>query len=97
MEMVNLTLDQDEIRFTPEGKIAVIDAIEALTGASDGFSVWQDMIDGNPELNAWCDTYHFPKAESTLVVGRKGWEKVEALLFDYIVSMDIEAAADRRL
>ncbi len=93
--MVNLTLDQDEIRFTPEGKIAVIDAIKALTGAEDGTRVWQTMIAGDPELNSWCDTYHFPESKSTPVVGLSGWEKVEAALFDYMVAMDLQSAESR--
>ena len=96
METVNLTLDQDEIRFTPEGKIAVVDAIEALTGAHDGTSVWENMVDGHPELHAWYDTYHFPTSEATPVVGSQGWEKVEALLFDYIVAMEIQSTLKRQ-
>jgi hypothetical protein len=92
MEILNLMLDQDQIRFTPEGKMAVVDAIEALTGAEDGHSVWQDVIDGNPEMISWCDTYQFPKCGATPVIGRKGWEKVEALVFDYMVTRDIRSA-----
>jgi hypothetical protein len=98
MDILHLMLDQDRIRFTPEGKMAVIDAIEALTGADDGHRVWQNVIDGNPEMVSWCDTYRFPKSDATPVVGRKGWEKVELLVFEYMVAMeihsDIEGQAD---
>ena len=91
MEMLDLMLDQDRIRFTPEGKMALIDAIEALTGAEDGQSVWQSVKEGNPELESWCDTYRFTHTDNTLVVGRRGWEKVELLVFEYLVEKQIQA------
>jgi hypothetical protein len=91
MDILHLMLDQDRIRFTPEGKMAVIDAIEALTGAEDGQKVWQNVIDENPEMISWCDTYRFPKNDATPVVGRKGWEKVELLVFEYMVAMEIHS------
>jgi hypothetical protein len=80
-----LTLDQDQIRFTPAGKIAVIDAIDALIDSESAEKVWMRLIAANPEILNYCKGYHFRKDRVAPVVDGAGWEKIEPLLFEYLV------------
>ena len=80
-----LTLDHDQIRFTPEGQIAIIDAITALTGSDSPGTIWAQLVQANPEVLEYCDDYRFRKGQVTPVVAGDGWEKVETLLFEYLV------------
>lgn len=85
MEGINLSLDQHAIRFTPDGKIAVIDAITALSDSSNARHIWRDLSATHPEILAFCDSYNFRKSESTPVANGEGWEIIQSLLFEYLV------------
>jgi hypothetical protein len=91
--MVHLSLDQHAIRFTPDGKIAVIDAINALSEKNDAGHIWTDLSQSHPEITTLCDTYTFQKkSESTPVACGETWEKIQMLLFEYLVEESIAAA-----
>ena len=84
-----LTLDHDQIRFTPAGKIAVIDAIDALIASESAEKVWKQLIAANPEILDYCEGYHFRKDRAAPVVDGAGWEKIESLLFEYLVDTTV--------
>ena len=69
-----------DIRFTPEGKVAVVDAIEALCASREPERVWLDLVAAHPELDALCETYPFADAAPALVVDAPGWSLIEDLL-----------------
>jgi hypothetical protein len=81
-----LTLDQDQIRFTPKGQIAVVDAISALIGSEYAQTIWVRLIEANPEVREYCDDYQFRNAQPTMMVDADGWQKIETLLFEYLVN-----------
>ncbi len=84
-----LSLDQNYIRFTPNGEIAVIDAIKALSESDSAEEIWQRLKDENPEILSHCKQFHFSKNKSVMVVDRQGWEQIEILLFDYILDQNL--------
>ncbi len=90
--MVIFNLDQNLIRFTPEGKIAVIDAICALSDTQDADALWGSLLDDHPGLLQSCETYQFKAAAPTPVADREGWAEIEAVLFDYLVNESLMAA-----
>jgi len=80
-----LSLNQNYVRFTPSGEIAVIDAIKALSESDAAEEIWQTLQDENPAILSHCKQFHFSKTKSAMVVDRQGWEQIEFLLFDYIL------------
>jgi len=93
---IHLSIDQHGIRFTPDGKIAVIDAIGALSEKTDAGDIWRDLSHSHPEIITLCDSYSFQKrTESTPVACGETWEKIQGLLFDYLVEESIAAFEER--
>jgi hypothetical protein len=84
-----LTMEENSVRFTPSGEIAVIDAIKALSESDTAEEIWQTLKDENPEIFSHCRQYHFSKNKSALVVDGQGWEQIESLLFDYILDRNV--------
>jgi hypothetical protein len=84
-----LTMEENSVRFTPSGEIAVIDAIKALSESDTAEEIWQTLKDENPEIFSHCRQYHFSKNKFALVVDGQGWEQIESLLFDYILDRNV--------
>jgi len=80
-----LSLDENSVRFTPNGEIAVIDAIKALSASDTAEQIWKTLTDENPEILSHCKHFHFPQSKSVMVIDSQGWEQIETLLFDYIL------------
>jgi hypothetical protein len=84
-----LSLEENSVRFTPRGEIAVIDAIKALIEFDGAEKIWQRLKNENPEILSHCRRFHFSKTKSVMVVDSQGWEQIETLLFDYILDQDL--------
>jgi hypothetical protein len=83
-----LKLDNDQIRFTPDGKVAVVDAIKALSFLGDPETVWESVKAESPEINEVYQNYDFAESKSEAVVDGEGWEKIEAALLGYMLDHD---------
>lgn len=81
-------LDNDHIRFTPDGKVAVVDAIKALSDLGEPETVWESLKAESPEINEVYQDYDFSESKSEAVVDGEGWEKIEAALLDYMLDHD---------
>jgi hypothetical protein len=86
-----IQLDGNAVRFTPEGEVAVLDAIQALSGSDRAGSIWQDIRKADPKLDMRCHDYPFRKNASTEVVDNEGWEQIEEALINYIVDKGLPA------
>jgi hypothetical protein len=84
-----LHLEENYVRFTPDGEIAVIDAIKALSGSDTAEEMWQRLKEENPEILSHCRRFHFSKGKSTMVADSRAWEQIEALLFDDILDQSL--------
>jgi len=80
-----LSMEENRVRFTPSGEIAVMDAIKALCESDSAEEIWQWVTDENPQILAHCKPFHFPKSKSVMVADSQGWEQIESLLFDYML------------
>jgi hypothetical protein len=83
-----LKLENDQIRFTPDGKVAVVDAIKALSDLGDPETVWELLKTESPEINEVYQDYDFAESKSEAVVDVEGWGKIETALLDYILDHD---------
>ena len=80
-----MKLDGDLVRFTPDGKIAVVDAIKALSARRGADRIWESLKEERPEFKELCQTYIFKENKIDSVVDGEGWEKIEDALLDYIL------------
>jgi hypothetical protein len=76
------------VRFTPDGKVAVLDAIKALSESNDPVLIWESLKHNNPELNKICTEHKFGKSHFIPVVDNKGWNKIEDALLDYVIEQN---------
>jgi hypothetical protein len=64
-----LSLDENSVRFTPSGEIAVMDAIRALSESDGAEEIWQRLKNENPQILSHCRQFHFSKNKSDMVSG----------------------------
>jgi len=79
-----LSLDKDRIRFTPDGKVSVIDAIHAVCSANNSQAIWENLKKEHPEILVHCKSHSFSSEEPVPVVDSEGWEKIWMLLPGYL-------------
>ena len=85
-----LSLEENSVRFTPSGEIAVVDAIKMLSESEAAEEIWETLKVENPEILSHCRGFYFSKNKSAIVVDSQGWEQIESLLFDYILDQSLQ-------
>ncbi len=80
--------DGDPVRFTPEGKVSVLDAIETLIHSDCPGHLWDDVKKKHPEILTHCDSYAFREGQSLPVVDHEGWNRLSTVLMDYLSDSD---------
>jgi hypothetical protein len=83
-QAVTVHFDDDPVRFTPEGKVSVLDAIGALTQSGHPALVWECLKEEHPEILDHCENYRFQKGQRLPVVDKEGLEMLWMLLIDYL-------------
>jgi hypothetical protein len=79
-----LNLENNPIRFTPDGRVSVVDAIRAVSNVRCPGDLWESLKAEHPEILPFCEEYLFLGEGSVSVVTSEGWEKIWALLPDYL-------------
>jgi hypothetical protein len=82
---VTLNLYNNPIRFTPDGKVSVIDAIQAVSNSNRARPIWESLRREHPDILLHCEDYSFQREAPTPVVTSDGWERVFILLPDYLL------------
>ena len=82
-EQLLVVIDEKGVRFTPDGKVAVIDAINALTDHMPAEKIWEEFRRENPDIA--CFEYRFSEDKTLCVVDRPTMERVEDWLFAFTV------------
>ena len=91
-QSMELFLDNEPVRFTPEGRMFVLDAIAAVTQTNSTAEVWSDFKQQKPEVNQYVDTLSGDAGDKEPVCGSDGWDAIQDLLFDYIIYQEINKA-----
>jgi hypothetical protein len=89
-EPLTVHLDEKPVRFTPDGKVSVVDAIEATMHSNRAHDIWETLKDGHPEILHYCEDYPFQEETPIPVVDSTGWEMIMTLLFCYLSNDDRE-------
>ncbi|MEJ2168289.1 MAG: hypothetical protein P8X90_22445, partial [Desulfobacterales bacterium] len=56
---LTIKLADDHIRFTPDGKVAIIDAIKALSALGKPEFIWESLKTDYPEIKGLYQDYDF--------------------------------------
>jgi len=83
---ITLSLEGENVRFTEDGKISVIDAIAVLTEDDCPACIWDKLIQGHPQIGAALEKYSFKDGEPVMVADGESWEKIETMLLDYLIN-----------
>lgn len=79
-----VTFGGDSVRFTPDGKVSVLDAIGALIHSESPGSLWDDVKKKHPEIVSHCGSYSFQEGHSLPVLDSEGWNMLWTLLVEYL-------------
>jgi len=53
-QTIIVTLDSVPLRFNPDGKVSVIDAIRAVSSSNHPYSIWENLKAEHPEILIYC-------------------------------------------
>ena len=81
---VQFEFDGVPIQSTGDGKIAILDAIYAVTGMDCARTLWQRLTSDHPEVLDYCEPHPFREGGERLVVDGQGWERISMLLIPYL-------------
>jgi len=84
-----VNLDSVPLRFTPEGKVSVVDAIRAVSNSNHPHSIWENLKAEHPGVLMDCEDYSFRGEGPVPVIDSKGWERVWMLLPDYLSDSNV--------
>lgn len=77
-------LDDRPISSTRDGKVAVVEAVAAVTEFRHYEILWKRLSSDHPEILEYCESRFFQDGTERLVVGVEGWEKIIDLLPEYL-------------
>ncbi len=83
--LVTVSLDEENVRFTSDGRMSVLDAIRALTLSESPERIWKDLKDKHPKLLDHCEDREVLHVGLLTVVDGEGWDKMWTHLIAYIV------------
>ena len=75
-----IDLGTGQVRFTPDGRVSVLDAIQMVTGSQCPAFLWEKLSSGHSQVLKHCAEYRFPGEGPISVVDSEGWEMILALL-----------------
>ena len=84
-KMITLEMDGESIRFTEDGKMAVIDAISVLSSDESPACILEKLKQKNPKLETDLETLTY-KGESVAVADSQSWEIIQTLLLEYLIN-----------
>lgn len=85
-----INLGDVAVRFTPDGKVYIIDAIQALSNASHPNVLWRDMKRENPEINSLFENFRSDGNTMIPVTDSDGWDKIQDYLIEHLMEMEYE-------
>jgi hypothetical protein len=95
-KMLTVSLEEGAVRFTPDGRMSVLDAIRTLTLSERPEQIWKDLKEKHPELLDHCEDRHDLAEGLLTVVDGEGWEMMWVFLITYILEPRENAALHPR-
>jgi len=90
--LLTVSLDEEDVRFTSDGRMSVLDAIRALTLSKNPERIWKDLKDKHPKLLDHCEDRQVFHEGLLTVVDGEGWDMMWTLLIAYILEPQRDAS-----
>ncbi len=84
-QTVVIEMDSAEIRITADGRVSVIDAIEAVSECYHGRDIWERIKGEHPDILRNFEQYPMEDNAPVMVVDSEGWGKIWMVLAQYLV------------
>ncbi len=91
--LFNLKMDNEIVRFTPDGRISIVDAIRTLSGQDDSVALLDSIAATKPEILKHCEAYPSDQEEDLFVADTTAWDEIVMLLADHLLSGENAEAA----
>ncbi|EFK08586.1 conserved domain protein [delta proteobacterium NaphS2] len=85
-DLFNLELNDDTVRFTPDGRILITDAIHALAGGRDAKRVWQKIAAQNPDILEDCERHDLEDDDAVFFADMETWDRIVPLLAEQFMN-----------
>ena len=86
--LFNLEMNNEIIRFTPDGRISIVDAIRTLSGQDDSVALWDSLTATKPEILEHCESYPSDNNEELFVADTNAWDEIVMLLADHLLGRE---------
>ena len=87
-QSLKLFPDDEPIRFTPEGRLFLLDAIAAVVQTDAPELLWQDFKTSKPEIQRYYKDINADGKGKQPVCDSAGWHAIQDLLFDYMIGSE---------
>jgi len=91
---VQLFIQDTPVRFTPAGKVYVVDAIRAVSESRDPDILWEQMKEDAPEILSCVSEFQTENTQLVPVADSACWEKIQDALVDRLLLNESAAAAE---
>lgn len=82
---IKVKMGEKTVRFTPEGKLFVEDAIKLMSPEGESRSIWERMTNDHPDILDHCEDYYPSQEEDNLpIIDSEGWDRIISLLPEYL-------------
>lgn len=83
---IKIDMGGESVRFTPDGKVFVEDAIKLMTPEQEAepHTIWEKIKIEHPDILDYCENYRTGEGEIIPIVNTDGWDKILNLLPGYL-------------
>jgi hypothetical protein len=84
-----INLDNETVRFTPDGRVSVIDVIRAVSNSNCPWDIWERLRTEHPEILIHCEDYSFLREGPIPGMDSEGLGKIWMLLHNYLLDPNL--------
>jgi len=85
---MQVTVDDMSVRFTPEGKLYIVDAIAALAQVYKATDLWETLQKEKPQVKQYIDYHHGEDDKPLPITDSEGWDHIQDHLFDHLIETE---------
>ncbi len=86
---MQVTLDDMPVRFTPDGKLYIVDAIAALAQIHRATDLWETLQKEKPQVKQYVDYHHDEGDKPLPITDSDGWDHIQDHLFDHLIETEL--------
>jgi hypothetical protein len=83
---IKVKMGEETVRFTPEGKLFVEDAIRLMNPEVESRDIWERMTNDHPDILDYCENYHTREENTLTIIDSEGLDRIISLLPEYLFS-----------